>query len=90
VKKTRWGVACGSTHELDGRDGIQTGHGAAVLVAGSGAVKRRRRLPDADQSVAQFSNRDAFNQDHGTGAERTRQLVDIGGRRIDAWWHDEQ
>jgi hypothetical protein len=52
VKKTRWGVACGNTHEPDDRDGVAAGHGAAVLSAGSGAVGRMRQLPDGDQSVS--------------------------------------
>jgi len=90
VKKTRWGVACGNTHEPDDRDGVAAGHGAAVLSAGSGAVGRMRRLPDGDQSVAQILSRDAFHHDHGTGAEGTRRLAGSSGGPIDAWLHAEQ
>jgi hypothetical protein len=45
--------------------------GRSVLGAGSGAVERRRGLPDGDQRVAQILRRDALNHHHGTGAEGT-------------------
>jgi hypothetical protein len=62
----------------------------SVLGAGSGAVERTRRLPDGDQSVAQILSRDAFNHDHGTGAEGTRRLAGSSGGRIVAWFDAEQ
>jgi hypothetical protein len=90
VKKTRWGVACGNTHEPDDRDGVAAGHGTTLLSAGSGAVERIRQLPDGYQRVAQLLSRDAFHHDHGTGAERTRRLAGSSGGPIDAWLHAEQ
>ena len=90
MKKAQQSVACGTTHARKGRDGVAAGHRAALLSAGSGAVERIRRLPDGYQRVAQILSRDAFNHDHGTGAEGTRRLAGSSGGPIDAWLHAEQ
>ena len=49
-----------------------------------------RGLPDGDQSVAQILSGDAFNHDHGTGADGTRLLAGSSGGPIGAWFDAEQ
>ena len=90
ANETRWGVRGRSTHEADSRDGVRVGHRSAVLSAGSGAVDRMRWLPAGDQRVAQILSGDAFDHDHGTGAEGTRLLAGSRGGPFGACLRTEQ